>query len=94
MFGLGLWFELRNDAANITRFVQGSPAERAGLQKNEQILSINEFYTGVRMMTSFTRIGGVLADVPDGFEQRVADFVRIMPRRIEVWIGQPKIHRR
>jgi len=52
-------------------------------REREQILAINEFYTGVRMMTSFTRIGGVLADVPDGFEQRVADFVRIMPRRID-----------
>jgi NADH-quinone oxidoreductase subunit D len=52
-------------------------------REREQILSINEFYTGVRMMTSFTRIGGVLADVPDGFEQRVADFIRIMPRRID-----------
>ena len=52
-------------------------------REREQILSINEFYTGVRMMTSFVRIGGVLADVPDGFEQRVADFVRTMPRRID-----------
>jgi hypothetical protein len=41
MFGLGLWFELRNDAAFITRFMPGSPAERAGVQKNEEILSIS-----------------------------------------------------
>jgi NADH-quinone oxidoreductase subunit D len=52
-------------------------------REREQILSINESFTGVRMMTSFVRIGGVLADVPEGFEQRVADFVRIMPRRID-----------
>src|SRR6266540_750663 len=38
-------------------------------REREQILSLNEFYTGVRMMTSFVRIGGVLADVPDGFEE-------------------------
>lgn len=41
MFGLGFWFELQNDAAFITRFVQGSPAERAGIQKGDQILTIN-----------------------------------------------------
>lgn len=41
MWGLGFWFELRNEAAFITRFAPGSPAERAGIQKNEEILSIN-----------------------------------------------------
>lgn len=41
MFGLGFWFELRNDASFITRFMPGSPADRAGLQKGDEILSIN-----------------------------------------------------
>jgi len=41
MFGLGLWFELRNDAAFITRLMVGSPAERAGILKNEEILMIS-----------------------------------------------------
>jgi membrane-associated protease RseP (regulator of RpoE activity) len=40
MFGLGFWFELRNDSAYITRFAAGSPAERAGIQKGDQILGI------------------------------------------------------
>jgi hypothetical protein len=40
MFGLGLWFELRSEAASITRFMPGSPAERAGIQKNDEILTI------------------------------------------------------
>lgn len=41
MFGLGFWFELRNDAAFVTRFVEGSPAERAGMQKGDELLVIN-----------------------------------------------------
>jgi hypothetical protein len=41
MYGVGFWFELRNDSAFITRFIAGSPAERAGLQKGEEILGIN-----------------------------------------------------
>ncbi len=40
MFGLGFWFELRNDSTFVTRFVEGGPAERAGLLKGDQILSI------------------------------------------------------
>ena len=52
-------------------------------REREQILSMFEMFTGVRMMTSFVRIGGVLADLPDGFEERLADFIRIMPRRID-----------
>lgn len=40
MFGLGFWFELRNDSAFITRFAAGSPAERAGIKKGDEILAI------------------------------------------------------
>lgn len=52
-------------------------------REREQIMSINELTSGVRMMTSFFRIGGLAADVPDGFEEAVDAFVRVMPRRID-----------
>ncbi|MBI3971176.1 MAG: NADH dehydrogenase (quinone) subunit D [Chloroflexi bacterium] len=51
-------------------------------REREQILSIFEFISGVRMMTSYMRIGGLAADVPEGFEERVAGFVRSLPPRI------------
>jgi NADH-quinone oxidoreductase subunit D len=35
------------------------------------------------MMTSYFRIGGLSADVPEGFNERVAEFVRIMPGRVD-----------
>jgi NADH-quinone oxidoreductase subunit D len=35
------------------------------------------------MMTSFLRIGGLAADVPAEFDAAVADFVRLMPRRMD-----------
>ncbi|MEZ4297814.1 MAG: PDZ domain-containing protein [Polyangiaceae bacterium] len=41
MFGLGFWFELRNDSTFVTRFVPGSPAERAGLAQGDEILMIS-----------------------------------------------------
>ncbi|MFT3770459.1 MAG: PDZ domain-containing protein [Minicystis sp.] len=38
--GLGLWFELHTDACFITRLLQGSPAERAGLLAGDEVLKI------------------------------------------------------
>lgn len=52
-------------------------------REREQILSIFEFISGVRMMTSFMRIGGLAADVPDGFEALVEAFTQAMPGRID-----------
>jgi membrane-associated protease RseP (regulator of RpoE activity) len=39
-FGLGLWYELRTSSCYITRMLQGSPAERAGLQKGDEVVRI------------------------------------------------------
>ena len=52
-------------------------------REREQILSINELVSGVRMMTSFFRIGGLAADVPAEFAERVEAFVRAMPGRVD-----------
>lgn len=38
--GLGLWFELRTESCFITRRLDGSPAERAGIQPNDEVLKI------------------------------------------------------
>lgn len=46
----------------------------------EKLLDINEFISGVRMHTSFIRVGGLMADVPDGFYSMVADVVETFPR--------------
>jgi hypothetical protein len=40
MQGLGLWFELRNNAAAITRLIPGSPSERAGARPGDEIIQI------------------------------------------------------
>jgi PDZ domain/C2 domain len=42
MFGLGFWFELRTSSSYVTRMLEGSPAERAGLQKGDEILRISD----------------------------------------------------
>lgn len=40
IFGLGLWFELRTTSCYITRMLEGSPAERAGVQAGDEVLRI------------------------------------------------------
>jgi len=49
----------------------------------ELVLDLNEAYSGVRMMTSFTRVGGVAWDLPDGWIEQLQRFIDLMPPRID-----------
>ncbi|HEV2458259.1 MAG TPA: NADH dehydrogenase (quinone) subunit D, partial [Ktedonobacterales bacterium] len=51
-------------------------------REREQILDIFELCSGVRMMTSYIMPGGLQADLPEGFEQKVRDFLDIFPSRL------------
>ena len=46
-------------------------------------LDLNEAYSGVRMMTSFTRVGGVAWDLPDGWLDQLQKFIDVMPGRLD-----------
>jgi NADH-quinone oxidoreductase subunit D len=52
-------------------------------REREHILDIFEMVSGARMMTSYFRPGGLWRDVPDGFEQAVRDFLKMIPKRID-----------
>ena len=52
-------------------------------REREDIYNLYEKLTGARMTTSFTRIGGVMADLPDGFLQHVEKFVDSMWSKID-----------
>ena len=41
IWGVGFWFELRNDAAYVSRLVAGSPAARGGILPGDRIASID-----------------------------------------------------
>jgi NADH-quinone oxidoreductase subunit D len=53
------------------------------MREREMILDIFEMISGQRMMTTYIRPGGLWRDTPPEFEPAVAEFVRIMPKRID-----------
>jgi NADH-quinone oxidoreductase subunit D len=54
-----------------------------GWREREKILEINEMVSGVRMMTSFIRVGGLMADVPPEFGAAVKSFVDDFRPRVD-----------
>jgi NADH-quinone oxidoreductase subunit D len=51
-------------------------------RERELILDIFELCSGVRMMTSYIMPGGLQADLPPTFEQKVRDFLALFPGRL------------
>ena len=67
-------------------------------QQRERIYNLQEMWTGARLTTSLTRVGGMMADIPVDFEAGLRDFVRTFPKtlaevdtmftRNAIWIGR------
>ncbi|TDV45492.1 NADH-quinone oxidoreductase subunit D [Actinophytocola oryzae] len=68
-------------------------AMTAGFREREECLHLLEYLTGLRMNHAFIRPGGVAQDMPEGFEQVVRDFVKVMHKRLpeydKLLTGQP-----
>jgi NADH-quinone oxidoreductase subunit D len=47
-----------------------------GMRDREKILDIFEMVSGVRLMTSYIMPGGLYADLPPGFKEKVAEFIK------------------
>src|SRR5260370_25184529 len=52
-------------------------------REREMILDVFEYISGVRMMTSYICPGGLQADLPPGFDEKVQAFTRIFPDRLQ-----------
>ena len=71
-----------------------------GLRERDYILDLFEMSGGQRLHTRYFQVGGVAEDIPRGFEQKVREFLELMPRRIdqyealldrnEIWLQRMK----
>jgi NADH-quinone oxidoreductase subunit D len=52
-------------------------------REREQILDLFEMSSGQRMHTRYFQVGGVFEDIPAGFEEKLRDFIAIMPERVD-----------
>ena len=54
-----------------------------GWRERDLVLDLFEQSSGQRMHTRYFQVGGVFEDIPLGFEQKLREFLRVMPGRIE-----------
>ena len=67
-------------------------------QERERVYNLQEAWTGARLTPSVTRVGGMMADIPDGWEAGLRDFLQTFPStlreidtmftRNSIWIGR------
>ena len=67
-------------------------------QQRERIYDLQEMWTGARLTTTLTRVGGLMADIPEGFTAGLREFIRTFPRtlaeidrvltRNAIWVGR------
>ena len=67
-------------------------------QERERIYNLQEEWTGARLTTSVTRVGGMMADVPEGWSAGLREFCRTFPATLRevdtmftrnaIWIGR------
>jgi NADH-quinone oxidoreductase subunit D len=67
-------------------------------QERENVYNLLESWVGARLTTSATRVGGMAADIPDGWVDGLRNFVRTFPKTIDevdrmltknaIWVGR------
>jgi NADH-quinone oxidoreductase subunit D len=71
-----------------------------GCRDRDLVLDLFEMSSGQRLHTRYFQVGGVIEDIPPGFEAKCREFLRVMPQRIdqyeslldrnEIWLQRTK----
>ena len=56
-------------------------------RERDRILDLFEMSTGQRMHTRYFQVGGVIEDIPLGFEEKLRDFCDEMPERVDQYVA-------
>ena len=67
-------------------------------QERENVYNLLESWVGARLTTSATRVGGMAADIPDGWTDQLRHFIRTFPKTVDecdrmltknsIWVGR------
>lgn len=67
-------------------------------QERENVYNLLERWTGARLTTSGTRVGGMIADIPEGWTDQLRQFLDTFPRTLDqvetilnknaIWVGR------
>jgi NADH-quinone oxidoreductase subunit D len=52
-------------------------------QERERLYDLQEAWTGARLTTTLTRVGGLMADIPDGFEAELRKCLKRLPKMFD-----------
>jgi NADH-quinone oxidoreductase subunit D len=55
-------------------------------RERETILDLFEMSSGQRMHTRYIQVGGVADDIPLGYEEKLRQFVKLMPERVDQYL--------
>jgi NADH-quinone oxidoreductase subunit D len=58
-----------------------------GCRDRDLILDLFEMSSGQRIHTRYFQVGGVMEDIPPGWEAKVREFLKIMPKRLDQYLN-------
>jgi NADH-quinone oxidoreductase subunit D len=58
-----------------------------GCRDRDLVLDLFEMSGGQRMHTRYFQVGGVMEDLPPGFEAKAREFIKVMPQRLDQYLS-------
>jgi NADH-quinone oxidoreductase subunit D len=58
-----------------------------GCRERDLVLDLFEMSSGQRIHTRYFQVGGVMEDIPPGWEQKVREFIKVMPQRLDQYLN-------